>query len=267
MQEPFLKEIKFSVVIATKNRAGSLLKAINHILHDDYPYKEIIVIDGASNDNTVDILKSFGERIKWISECDNGEFEAYNKGIEIANGDIIKWTTDDDLIKPGIFKVVADYFAKNPDTDILFGRTNMYDIRGKKEKNLGEYNISTSRLGLKYWIRNKQGVTSVSSFIRKDVFNEIGYLKDYVCLDKEYFCRAATVGLKMDIIPIVVCEYFITGMNTGNRRYWKIKFDNLKIAWIYGNLIDVCYVFYRHCIRPFTSQYLIDLIKYFRALI
>ena len=69
-----------SIVIPCLNRAHYLIPTIESILQQDYAYIECIVVDGGSNDGSIGILKSYGERIKWISEPDNGHADAINKG-------------------------------------------------------------------------------------------------------------------------------------------------------------------------------------------
>jgi glycosyltransferase involved in cell wall biosynthesis len=73
---------KVSVIVATMNRADYLKRMLDKLFEDDYPNKEVIIIDGASQDNTIEVIKSYGNKItKWVSEPDDGEYFALNKGI------------------------------------------------------------------------------------------------------------------------------------------------------------------------------------------
>jgi glycosyltransferase involved in cell wall biosynthesis len=93
--------VKISVAVVTKNRAGSLKRLLDGVLREDYPNLEIVVVDGASTDGTVELLKSYGPAVRWISEPDNGEYFAWNKAVAMATGEILKPICDDDLLRPG----------------------------------------------------------------------------------------------------------------------------------------------------------------------
>jgi len=86
-----------SVVIPSLNRAEFLEATIESVLNQDYPHIECIVVDGGSRDGSLKILESYGERIKWISEPDEGHANAINKGWKMSKGDILSWLNVDDV--------------------------------------------------------------------------------------------------------------------------------------------------------------------------
>src|SRR5690606_33014626 len=90
-----------SVVTPSYNKGKFIKETIESVLSQDYPNIEYIVMDGGSTDETVDILKSYGDRIAWISEKDDGQADAVNKGIARARGEIIGWLNSDDTYLPG----------------------------------------------------------------------------------------------------------------------------------------------------------------------
>jgi glycosyltransferase involved in cell wall biosynthesis len=117
---------KISIIIPTRNRARYLKRGLDKILESDYPDLEIIVMDGASNDDTVPLLKSYGNRVtKWVSERDEGEYAALNKGILLSSGDYILHFTDDDVLIPTSLRSVGEFAAINTDFDILFAQINL----------------------------------------------------------------------------------------------------------------------------------------------
>jgi glycosyltransferase involved in cell wall biosynthesis len=90
-----------------------------------------IVIDGGSNDGTLSLLKSINDpRVRWISEVDNGQAAAINKGIAMAQGDIIAWLNCDDLYLPGAIQAAVTAFENNPSAQWLVGRCGIVNEEG-----------------------------------------------------------------------------------------------------------------------------------------
>ena len=102
-----------SVVIPSFNQAKYIEKSILSVLNQDYPNKELIIIDGGSNDGTVEILKKYDGYIKyWISENDKGQSDALNKGFKVCSGDIYAWLNSDDLFLPNAFSYAVRELSK-----------------------------------------------------------------------------------------------------------------------------------------------------------
>ena len=110
------KEPLVSVVLASYNRGKFLEKCLRSILDQSYRNIECIVVDGASKDDSIEILKRVAatdSRLKWISEPDEGEVFAMNKGIDLARGDIIGFQASDDYYTPGAIETSVDFLLKN----------------------------------------------------------------------------------------------------------------------------------------------------------
>src|SRR5437016_162728 len=103
-----------SVVTPTFNQAPFIEQTIQSVLDQRPAAFEHIVIDGGSTDGTLEILAKYNH-LKWISERDNGQSDALNKGFKKATGEIIGWINSDDWYEPGTFALVAKFFAENPD--------------------------------------------------------------------------------------------------------------------------------------------------------
>ena len=101
---------RISVITPSFNQAGYIEQNIRSVLDQQYPDFEHIVIDGGSTDGTVEVLKRF-PHLKWISEKDNGQSDALNKGFAMASGDIICWLNSDDWLAPEAFHRVAHELA------------------------------------------------------------------------------------------------------------------------------------------------------------
>ena len=111
---------KISVITVVKNSAGTIEKTIQSVLSQKYENLEYLIIDGKSTDGTLDVINKYKENISYIeSQKDNGIWDAMNKGISLAKGDIIGFLNADDIYNENTLKIVDNYFNKNK-IDFLF---------------------------------------------------------------------------------------------------------------------------------------------------
>jgi glycosyltransferase involved in cell wall biosynthesis len=106
--------MKISIITVSYNSSGTIGDTIESVLSQSYPDFEYIIVDGNSTDNTLDIIRSYGqERIKWISEPDKGIYDAMNKGLQMATGDVIGILNSDDFyIHSQVLAKVAKTFEQ-----------------------------------------------------------------------------------------------------------------------------------------------------------
>ena len=124
--------MKLSIITPSFNQAQYLPLTIRSVLGSTRKPDEYFVIDGASSDGSVDIIRGFESQLtKWISENDSGQAEAINKGFALATGDIIGWLNSDDLILPDAFEKVMATFEQNPDAAMVYGDANAIDQDGR----------------------------------------------------------------------------------------------------------------------------------------
>jgi len=123
-----------SIVVPSYNQGAFVRQTIESCLEQDYRPIEIIVMDGASTDNTVEVLESFGDipELNWISEPDDGVVDAVNKGLKKATGEIAAIQSSDDYYLPGCFSQVVDAFQKNSDAGLVFGDAKRVDADGRE---------------------------------------------------------------------------------------------------------------------------------------
>ncbi|NEO80976.1 glycosyltransferase family 2 protein [Moorena sp. SIO4G3] len=126
-EDPPLAELpSISIVVPNYNSGSTICATLQSLIEQNYPKLEIIVIDGGSTDNSVEVIKQFEPYITWwISEKDSGQSNAINKGFAKCNGDIVNWLCSDDLLAPDALHTVGKYFAESPDIDVLVGRSQI----------------------------------------------------------------------------------------------------------------------------------------------
>ena len=88
---------------------------------------EHIVMDGGSTDGTVGLLREYGPAVRWVSEKDNGQADALNRGLALAGGDVIGWLNSDDAYEPGALETVAAVFESEPATQWVYGKVRIID--------------------------------------------------------------------------------------------------------------------------------------------
>jgi glycosyltransferase involved in cell wall biosynthesis len=116
---------KISIITPSFNQGQFIEQTIVSIIEQNYPNLEIIIIDGGSKDNTLEVIKKYEPYITyWISEPDKGQSHAINKGLERCTGDIVNWLNSDDWLEPGALFKVAEIFKANPEISVVSGYEN-----------------------------------------------------------------------------------------------------------------------------------------------
>lgn len=175
-----MHEIMISIITATYNSAETINDTIKSVLCQTNKDFEYIIVDGGSTDETIDIVKSyeseFSGRLKWVSEKDKGIYDAMNKGIKMASGDIIGILNSDDYYtSDDILQTIADAF-KCQNVDAIYG--DIHFIKdGVPDKCVRYY---SSRLFSPFWLRFGFMPAHPSFYCKRDVFDKSGlYRLDY----------------------------------------------------------------------------------------
>ena len=116
-----------SIVIPSFNQAKYIEKTIVSIIEQAYKNVEIIIIDAASTDETLEIIKKYEQHITyWVSEPDRGQSHAINKGLEKCTGEVFNWINSDDYLEPGALQNIATLFEENNDVKVICGFTRCF---------------------------------------------------------------------------------------------------------------------------------------------
>lgn len=120
-----------SIVTPSYNSGEYLEQAIQSVLRQDYPSLEHIIIDGGSSDQTLAILNRYSQPVAWVSEPDQGQAEAINKGFHRAQGEIVGWLNADDTYQPEAIGMAVDYLMAHPEIELVYGSYNFIDSQGQ----------------------------------------------------------------------------------------------------------------------------------------
>ncbi len=111
-----------SIVVPNYQGGATLQRTLRSLIDQQYPSLEIIVIDGGSNDDSVNIIKQYEKHLAyWVSEKDRGQSDAINKGFARCTGEVVNWLCSDDVLLPGALDKVGRAFANNPEMDVVAG--------------------------------------------------------------------------------------------------------------------------------------------------
>lgn len=181
--------MKISLITVTYNSGKTLSDTIQSVLSQSYTNIEYIIIDGLSQDNTIDVIKKyeldFEGRMMWISEKDRGLYDAMNKGIKMATGDVVGILNSDDFYtSDDVLERVASEL-QNPDIDAVYG-----DVHFVKDSDLHKcVRYYSSKIFQRSLMRLGFMPAHPSFYLRREYFEEFGlYQTDYkIAADFEFF--------------------------------------------------------------------------------
>ncbi len=234
------QEKKVSVVTATYNDAENLQRIIEQVLSQDYQNIEYIIIDGASKDHTLEVIKAakerLGDRLLWISEPDGGIYDALNKGFAMATGDILGCCFDE-YAHPQVISHMVEIMEREG-TDGVHG--DLYYMKGDTIVRKWHQGQGSILFG---WMPGHPTL-----YLRREVYETYGYYKtDYrISADYEFMIRILKDRkVKLSYLPEILikmshggtstgslCAY-LAGMKEGHRA---LKENGVSFAWF----TDIC---------------------------
>jgi glycosyltransferase involved in cell wall biosynthesis len=181
--------MRISIITPSFNQAAFLTRTARSILSQSGAFDlQWIVIDGESTDGTKDLLSSLHDaRLTWVSEPDRGQSHAINKGLAMADGDVVAWLNSDDLYKPGALGAVASAFSRQPGARWLVGRYEVIDAGDRVIRNsIVRYKDRGLRRYHYRKLLRENFISQPSVFWRRDFGREIGPLDESLHWTMDY---------------------------------------------------------------------------------
>jgi glycosyltransferase involved in cell wall biosynthesis len=190
--EEMMQDPKLSIVVPSLNQGSFIEETLSSLVNQECVSKEqleVIVIDGGSSDQTLDILRKFGGRIDyWISERDGGQTDALRKGFSVATGNLLGWLCADDLLTPRAVKSVLDFFAATPHAAFVYGDALWIAHDGCPEQLKREIPFNWF-----IWLNDHNYIPQPAAFWRRDLYDAVGGVDSSfeVAMDTDLFARFA----------------------------------------------------------------------------
>lgn len=220
--------MRISIITVTFNSAATLEDTLRSVASQTWPDIEHIIVDGASTDGTLDIVKQFtSEKVRLVSEPDRGIYDAMNKGIRLATGDFVGVLNSDDVFaNQDTIAKLAKYLSSNPDLGGAYGDL-VYVDRGDTGKITRFY---TSKRFSPWNIRFGLTLPHPTLYVRPDIYRKFGFYKtNYrVAADFELIARIITRGVKLGRNPHVMVKMREGGISSTGF-FWRVH-QNLEIV-------------------------------------
>jgi len=235
---------KISIITICFNSEKTIFKTLESVKKQSFNNIEHIIIDGASNDKTLEICKEYPNSIKIISEQDNGVYDAFNKGLKLATGDVIGFlNADDTFYNENSIQDIVDAFSNN-ETDIVYGNLDYVNKEGKVIRNW------ISRPYEKGLVKKAWMPAHPTFYCKKEVYDHLGGYNDSFKIAGDF--ELCLRFLEMNNIPSFYLNKKIVKMlvggisNSGFKSKWIIFKEELRAFKINNISVNpVLFFFYK----------------------
>lgn len=200
-----------SVVTPTFNMADRLPLCVESVASQGYPRVEHVIVDGGSVDGTTEYLAS-QSHLRWISEPDNGQSNALNKGFKMANGDIVTWLNADDILLPGAIATVVKELCSNPESGWAYGDL---EVQRGDERWVTKPPSQLSALSF----RRGNVISQPGTFFRASALEKVGGIDEdfHLTMDFELWLRFTQAEIPAIYVPSPLARFEVhPGSKTGS---------------------------------------------------
>ncbi|MGI8964506.1 MAG: glycosyltransferase family 2 protein [Limisphaerales bacterium] len=237
---------KISIVIPSFNAAQTIERALRSLVAQDYPNLELLLVDGGSQDNTLQIAQSYSQYFsKIISEKDRGQPHALNKGFKLATGEIFAWLCADDELAPGALWHVVELFQKNPEATLLTGGcTRIFSD--------GTIIHTAPQADLWKRISYLNGIEQPSTFWKAEIHPRAGQLDEsyHFAFDCAWWNQVKISGANLITTNRILSHYHFSDTNKTSRGGTPLVREMYRVIKQYGPLhgylADIYFFLYRH---------------------
>jgi glycosyltransferase involved in cell wall biosynthesis len=229
------EKLLISIITPSLNRADMIVAAIESVLAQNYPHFEHIIVDGGSTDGTLELLKRYPQ-LKVVVDHDKGMYNALNRGLELAKGEIIGFLNTDDLYAESVFAVVAEKF-NNSEIMAVAGSAQVFATSSTGEMVIID-NLSPDSASLIELSTLGNHIFN-AWFFRRSVFEEIGNFNvEYrIVGDREFMLRFVLTNLHYEILNKQVYRYLqhdgSLTFNLSDQKYERIVNEHIKMTGYY----------------------------------
>ena len=199
---------RVSIVTPSYNQASFLEETICSVIDQGYPNLEYFIIDGGSKDGSLEIIKKYSKHLAgWISETDQGQTDAINKGFARATGDVFAWLNSDDTYQPGAISEAVAYLEAYPKTGMVYGDANLIDEGGKV---IGKF--PARQTDYSHLMRGYVHIPQQASFFRSEHWKQVGPLDPtfYFAMDYDLWVRLSR-RTQLDYVPRLWANFRLHG--------------------------------------------------------
>jgi glycosyltransferase involved in cell wall biosynthesis len=191
-----------SIVTPSFNQGEFIGRTIDSVLGQSYPRIEYRIIDGGSTDTTLDVLKSYGGKLDWMSEPDRGQTHAINKGFERSRGEIRAYLNSDDTLCPNAVAEAVDHFARNPNVSMFYGDAHYIDTEDEVTGNYASAEYSFEQL------MDYDCICQPAAFWTAKIADSVGPFDErlHYVMDYDYWLRIDRAGGLIRYVPIFLAN-------------------------------------------------------------
>lgn len=215
-----------SIVIPSFNQAQFLEQTILSVLDQDYPKTELIVVDGASTDDSRQVIERYSSHLHWwVTEPDSGQAAAINKGMRRTSGEIMAWLNSDDMLMPGALARISRHFLQSPDIDVVYGHRVLVDKSGME---VGRWVLpSHNNFVLSY----ADYIPQETMYWRRSIWEKSGSYIDesyQFALDWELIMRFLDAGARFHRIPAFLGQFRVHPGQKTNAEIEQVGFGEME---------------------------------------
>lgn len=244
--------IKITVITVVFNNKESIENTIKSVLSQKYKNLEYIIIDGGSKDGTLEIIRKYENRIRYISEKDKGIYDAMNKGLKLSTGELIFFLNSDDIFfDENVIRNVSREYLHNNKPDYIYGGLVSRGIFKDGGDNIFLREISN------FSVKMGQNIPHQTLFVKKEAFDQLGYFNQKLNVngDYDFECRLVSSGKKGAFIKYLISYYNQNGYSsTGG---WELYIEKYKIIKKYFGSLYASFFY----LRSFPKYIIVSFLK------
>lgn len=255
--------MKVSIITICFNNSSDIRPTIESVINQTYKDIEYIIVDGASKDNTLEIVNEYKSKIsKIISEPDNGLYDAINKGIKASTGDIVGLIHAGDRLHDNeVISKIVHFYNQNPYVDLSYGNSKIVNSEDRvKRVNISpEFSLKHVKWG---WMPSHQSI-----YAKRELFEKFGYYRldlggsaDYEFVIRYFYKYGTKIRIKR--INEFIIKFSLGGQSTSNyrKKLRKSHKDIIKKCWHLNELTPPIGIVYRQWMRK-IKQYVLAFIQ------